>query len=102
MLYKILIPGESPWDIERNGSKRSKNMDEKFYSISIDYRKTPPIIDKHIIVKGEVLRDAYDLLNADGVSVTLHLEKESEHKILLIWKNSWSIKEYLQSIEVVS
>ena len=85
LLYRILIPGESPWDIERNGD-RLKNMDEKFYSISIDYRKTPPIIDKHIIVKGKVLRDAYDLLNADGVSVFLHERKSQSIKSYLYGK----------------
>ena len=66
-LQELLLPGESAWEIERNGSVRSSNLPTKFLSISYKTRNNPPITDTHLIIKGRLLRDAKPFLTRENM-----------------------------------
>jgi hypothetical protein len=57
-LVKLLRPGESAWEIERNGSGRSNALSERFLSLSKLARDNPPITERHLIIRGRLLREA--------------------------------------------
>ena len=67
VLSRILRSGETAWDIERNGSIRADDFDEKFYCIPSGMKDNPPIENIHGIVKGKWVRGAYHFLCREGL-----------------------------------
>jgi hypothetical protein len=69
-LIQLIKPGESAWDFERSGSRRSINLKEKFCSLSYAIRNNPPLADTHLIIKGRLIRAAQGFLMKENL---LHL-----------------------------
>jgi hypothetical protein len=67
VLLDLLVPGETPWDIERRGSRRANGLDERFCSLSIHVKDTPPICDVHLIIKGRLTRGGKEFLERHGL-----------------------------------
>jgi len=65
-LQKLLIPGESAWEIERNGSKRSNSLAEPFYSLTPTVRLNPPITVINSVIKGKWSPDVLEFLKNEG------------------------------------
>lgn len=70
-LLKLLCPGETAWQIERQGSQRSNLLDEAFCALSYRLRRDPPFHDMHLIIKGQLLRDAVSFLQGEGLDQML-------------------------------
>lgn len=66
-LIKLIKSGESAWDFERSGSRRSIYLKEKFCSLSYAIRKNPPLADTHLIIKGRLIRSAQDFLMRENL-----------------------------------
>lgn len=67
ILSRLLRPGESAWEIERNGSSRSNAFIEPFYCLSTNVRSNPPISYVHTVMKGRWIRDALPFLRKEGL-----------------------------------
>lgn len=61
-LLRILRPGETAWDIERKGSRRSVTLGEKLLTLNANFWNIPPISYCHLIVKGKIIRDVLPFL----------------------------------------
>lgn len=66
-LLSILRTGESAWELETAGTKRSNDLDEKFLALTSQVRKSPPIRHVHTIIKGRIMRSAIRFLENEGV-----------------------------------
>jgi hypothetical protein len=63
LILSLLKSGETTWEFEKNGSKRSKNFD--FYS----FYKTKLVTYQHGIIKGKWIPKVYDDLKNKGYSL---------------------------------
>ncbi len=75
VLEKLLVPGETAWEIERNGSHRSASFPERFLVYGRKFKCETPIWDRHILMKGNLLRNARSFLLQEGLSTQLHGRK---------------------------
>lgn len=75
VLLRLLRPGETAWQIERQGSKRSNDFTEGFWSLSAGIRHDPPFSDVHLVVKGRLVRDARSFLAREWLSDLLKKRK---------------------------
>ncbi len=75
VLLRLLRPGETAWQIERQGSERSNHFIEGFWSLSAGIKDNPPISDVHLIIKGRLVRDARTFLTREGLSDLLKQRK---------------------------
>jgi hypothetical protein len=75
VLLKLLRPGETAWDLERQGSKRSNDFDEKFFSLSFSIIDSPPFSDQHLIMKGKLVRNTTDFLRREKLGTELSLRQ---------------------------
>lgn len=66
-LIKLLSPGESAWQIERNGSHRSNYFVEPFYALSPNVRSKPPITVINSVIKGRWNPDVLTFLKNEGL-----------------------------------
>jgi len=71
VLERLLVPGETAWEIERNGSRRSATFPEYFLAYGKMFRYEAAIRDRHILKKGSILRDATPFLLREGLSARL-------------------------------
>ena len=71
VLERLLVPGETAWEIERNGSRRSALFPERFLAYGRKFRSEAVIRDRHILMKGSILRDAMPFLLREGLSAQL-------------------------------
>jgi len=71
VLERLLVPGETAWEIERNGSRRSALFPERFLAYGRRVRFETAIRDRHILKKGSILRDATPFLLREGLSSRL-------------------------------
>ena len=71
VLERLLVPGETAWEIERNGSRRSALFPERFLAYGRKFRCEAAIRDRHILMKGNILRDAMPFLLREGLSAQL-------------------------------
>lgn len=67
VLLDILLPNETPWDIERRGSQRSNGFKKRFCALSSRIRNNPPISDMHLVRKGRLNRDAIEFLKHEDL-----------------------------------
>lgn len=67
VLRSLLKPGESAWDIERQGTRRSYALPEGFYAVTAERRKTPLIANFHSVVKGLWVHSAPGFLRREGL-----------------------------------
>jgi len=65
-LRQLLRPGETAWDIERQGSGRSAGLAGGFYALPLAARWSPPLRDQHLVLKGQVMRAALPFLRREG------------------------------------
>lgn len=73
LIDKILVDGESAWEFEVDGSKRSDGMADKFMSISRESIKRLPFnYFCTAVVKGRWVKKAIELCRRHGVSVDLN------------------------------
>jgi hypothetical protein len=86
-LMKLLRPGETVWDIERKGSKRSDAVDG-FMALLSDARGNPPLSDMHLIIKGRLIRNALSFLNREGLYAGL------QHRPLQTLRSHWYVRLY--------
>ncbi len=75
VLLRLLRPGETAWQIERQGSERSNDFAEVFLSLSAGIKGNPPLSDVHLIIKGRLVRDARAFLKREGLSDLLKERK---------------------------
>ncbi len=66
-LRQLLRPGESAWDIERRGSDRSNDLAGGFYGLPLATRGAPPLPQRHIVLKGRIMRAALPFLRREGL-----------------------------------
>jgi hypothetical protein len=66
VLKRLLIPGESAWEIERNGSLRSNSFIEPFCALSSRLRSNVPLKYKNTVIKGKWSLDAINFLRREG------------------------------------
>ncbi|MEO1432505.1 MAG: hypothetical protein AAFV71_26225 [Cyanobacteria bacterium J06633_8] len=75
-LLKILKAGETAWDIEKKGGvERCNQIDDKFYALSITFKSRPPIVDTHLISKGQLMWKGVRLLKQE--KIIHYVEKRS-------------------------
>ena len=67
VFLRLLLPGETAWDIERKGSRRSDALDEEFFCPTIHTRNNPPVSFTHLVVKGRLRREACGFLKKEGL-----------------------------------
>lgn len=67
VLLKILRPGETAWQFERQGSKRSNDLDEKFFCLTWWTKRNPPISHQHLIIRGRLSLDTRRFLKQEGL-----------------------------------
>ncbi len=89
ILLRLLHPGETAWDIERRGSQRSSQLDEKFLSLSASIMNNPPLSNVHLVTQGRVLRDACKFLKHEELQEYLR-----DRRIQTLW-SYWGLKLYL-------
>lgn len=65
-LLNLLIPGESAWQIERNGSDRSNFFVEPFYALTPNVRSNPPITVINSVIKGRWSLNVLKYLKREG------------------------------------
>jgi hypothetical protein len=66
-LLKLLQPGESAWDIERQGSPRSNELTGGFYGLPFSTRWKPLLPERHLVQKGQLMRAALPFLQREGL-----------------------------------
>lgn len=66
-LMKLLRPGETAWDIERQGSLRSRDLYDKFYCVSKQRIKDPPLRVVNTIEAGHWTRAAISFFRREGL-----------------------------------
>lgn len=59
--------GESAWELERNGSRRSDNLDLRIFALTPKWRSSPPFPHTHTLVKGNITRESIPFLRAEGI-----------------------------------
>lgn len=71
VLLSLLRPGESAWELETNGSKRSAQLDVPFFALTREGWASAPIRDEHLIIKGSVRRKSLTFLDKEGLRAHL-------------------------------
>jgi hypothetical protein len=94
VLLKLLRPGETAWDIERRGSRRSDELEDQFYCLAIGIKQAPPLRNQHLIVKMRLARDARDFLEREGLLPFL------EKRLLQTWRSYWYGRTYALFFDV--
>lgn len=70
VLHNLLIEGESPWDFENHGSRRSDSMEMPFLCIDDKDRKAWPIdYFGTAVVQGKWVRQAVKLCVREGIKI---------------------------------
>jgi hypothetical protein len=95
VLLRLLRPGETAWDLERQGSRRSVALGEKFFTLNAKRRNNPPISYKHLIIKGRLFRDARPFLEKENLH---HLIQRPLESI----RTYWYVKVYLATMDIFS
>lgn len=89
-LAKLLVPGESAWQLEKKGARRSADLGEPFFGLARGSRRQPPIPHVHTLVKGRIIRASLPFLTGEGLLQDLRqrgLEsRRSQLYTLVFWK----------------
>jgi hypothetical protein len=76
-LLSLVRPGESPWQLELEGTKRTEGLSAPFLSVVRDSRRPLPYVCT-AVVKGAWIREAVRLCRREGIAVDLtRRERES-------------------------
>jgi hypothetical protein len=86
-LEQLLHHGESAWELEYAGSARSNGISGKFFSVAAQFRHDPPIVDEHIIIKGQVARPARRFLEQEGL-----LRACQSHRQIQTWRSALYVR----------
>lgn len=70
-LLDVLRPGESAWQIEREGSLRTNDLPWRFFFVSRQRLKSPPLRVENAIEEGRWTRRAARFLRAEGMAGAL-------------------------------
>lgn len=82
-LLKILKAGETAWDIEkRGGVERANEIDDRFYALPIKTFSNPPLVDIHLISKGQIMWRGLKMLKDEHLLNYLETRPNAS-----FWKN---------------
>jgi hypothetical protein len=82
-LLKILKAGETAWDIEkRGGIERANEIDDRFYALPIETFSNPPLVDIHLISKGQIMWRGLKMLKDEHILNYLETRPKAS-----FWKN---------------
>ncbi len=95
-LLRLLRPGETIWDIERRGSRRSDELEDRFVAPTIHVRRNPPVSYMHLVVKGKLRREAREFLKREGLE--LWLAKRPVERL----RSHWYSKGYFGVVDAYS
>ena len=70
-LLKLLRPGETAWELERQGTTRSSGLDEGFFSIPRSFISDPLFPHVHGILKGVWTWESIAFLHREGLEESL-------------------------------
>src|SRR5208283_4870127 len=85
-LHELLVEGESPWDLENFGSKRSDLSDRLFLSIAErDRKKWPLDYFSTAVVQGRWVREAVELCAREGITVD-KTQREIESRLGTLYR----------------
>lgn len=93
-LLHLLRRGETAWELERNGTKRSNVCRRRFFALYRRSRHDPPISDEHMIIKGRLIRDARAFIEREG------LMSEVQHRQLQSFASHWYVKAYTAALDL--
>jgi hypothetical protein len=100
VLERLLVPGETAWEIERNGSCRSALFPERFFVYGKKFRRETPIRDQHILMKGNILRDAIPFLLRERLSTQLPGRKVQGLRDYLYYRTYIALVRRLNSVGI--
>ncbi len=100
VLERLLVPGETVWEIERNGSHRSALFPERFLAYGRKFRCEAAIRDRHILMKGSILRDARPFLLREGLSAQLSGRKVQSFRDYLYYWSYVTLVRRLNSVGI--
>ncbi|MGA3286506.1 MAG: hypothetical protein ABSD46_03675 [Bacteroidota bacterium] len=85
----LIIEGETGWDMELKGTKRSQNINKPFLSVTLDpetgKNTNPPLpYFSRVTVKGKLTREAIRLCEKEGISLDL-----SARRVYTWWETIW-------------
>lgn len=66
LLFKLLVPGESAWDIDK--SKKSNELDDQFFALTTNGLKNPPFHFQHAVVKRKWTYSTPAFLKKEGLN----------------------------------
>jgi hypothetical protein len=82
-LLKILKAGETAWDIEKKGGiERANAISDRFFALSIETFAKPPLLDIHLISKGQIMWRGLKMLKDE--KLLNYLENRPKASL---WKN---------------
>jgi hypothetical protein len=85
-LLALLRPGESAWELEKIGSRRSDNLLAPFMALAPRWRSRPPFPHEHVVVKGRLIRASLAFLRREGLAAALSgRRKETHASVLYTW-----------------
>ena len=87
-LLRLIVPGETAWDIERIGSRRSAELGYRCLCTTLSRRADPPVIVVNGIEQGRWTRKAADLLIQEGMEAILEARGVASRKGL------WAMQAY--------
>jgi hypothetical protein len=95
MLLKFLVPGESAWDIERHGAKRSDDLEINVMAIRFSSKFADPFDYVHGVVGGKWFWEAVPFLIREGFYKNLRSRSfQMMHRYLyvrLYWSVAWIV-----------
>jgi hypothetical protein len=71
VFQQLLRPGETAWQIEKEGGPRSDEMPFLFLGLAPRLRATPPIPHEHLVVKGRLTLGSRRFLHKEGLAESL-------------------------------
>jgi hypothetical protein len=89
VLRRLLVPGESAWAFEKNGSGRSTAIAEAFYAPSYRARTDPPLRHVHLVVRGAIIRSARRTLISENLEALLarrRLQTRRSALYVFLWR----------------
>ncbi len=94
VLLRLLRPGETAWEIELKGSRRSVEFEEKFFTINARHKDNPPISTQHLVIKGKLIRNAQSFLEKENLRQFVQRPLESI-------RTFWYVKIYIAIMDII-
>lgn len=69
-LRALVRPGETAWDLEKMGSKRSATSPCGYWALGLGFKSAPPIPHEHVIIRGKMMRSALEFLQREHIDLS--------------------------------